>query len=264
MNLFIFGLFPENFRVFGFSIFGEFWLFNFTIQILEIHCVYFQAYYPRDKERALQYNICKLRVPPEEVVENFEEDDEQLTEGNYKNVMKLALIAEFQHEKSEADRNTKPRDTFFAKKSIDGKTVPYTYTTGLDLGLKVGATIQYTPESGPPFTLTVTQVLNGELILKDLNRKSRENNRHWRGKRKLKKVYFVPNESNFLEKLMAIHMLNDRALGHMFPDKEMDLRENAVVPSFSFISPLNELQRQAVSDTFNRTDIYNLQASISG
>ena len=172
--------------------------------------------------------------------------------------MKLALIAEFQNEKFEADQNTKPRDTFFVKKIIDGETVPYTYTTGLDLGLKVGATIQYTPESGPPFTLTVTQVLNGELILKDLNRKSRENNRHWRGKMKLKKVYFVPNESNFLEKLMAIHMLNDRALGHMFPDKEMDLRENAVVPSFSFISPLNELQRQAVSDTFNHRDIFQI------
>ena len=210
----------------------------------------FQTYDPKGDTR---YNACKLRVDPSRVLREYQEGGQQLTKENYKAVMKLALIAEFHREKVEAAANTTPRDTFYAKKCISGEEVPYTYTTGLSLGLKAGAKIQFTPESGNPCTLMVQQDLDGCLILKDCSGSSKKNNRSWRGKKKLKRIYFIPNEYSFLCKLAAIHTMEDKALEYMFPQMEMPVIEKGTIPTWSSTLKLNERQREAV--IFNSQNI---------
>ena len=176
----------------------------------------------------------------------FQESGKQLTRENYKAVMKLALIAEFHREKVDADANTTPRDTFYAKKNISGEEVPYTYTSYSHLGLKVGAKIEVTPESGNPCILEVRQDLNGCLVLEDCDRSSVKNNRWWRGKKKLKRIYFIPNEYGFICKLAAIHTMENKALDYLFPSREFPVFEKQTTPIWSSSLKLNERQRETV------------------
>ena len=57
--------------------------------------------------------------PPENIPKKFLEAGKSLSAINYKSVLKLAILTEFWHEKSIADNNTDPHDTFFKNVPIE-------------------------------------------------------------------------------------------------------------------------------------------------
>jgi len=200
----------------------------------------------------------------EECLQKFLFAGEELTIENYKSVMKFAPMIEFWDEYRVAQTNTKPNDTFFANIIIDDEQIDFVYRekiVGNPLRISIGKQIKCTTTQGNQINVVVTDILDDQLILKKCDKQPRRLGR--REKVPLNRVYFMPNDLNFLNICSGISALKTKHLQILFPynDLTIYLTNNNELPDKLCWETSNELglktdlnveQRRVVSRILNR------------
>jgi hypothetical protein len=159
----------------------------------------------------------------ENILKKFLDDGHggKLTVDNYKSIMKLAPMIELWNDFVLARSNTEPNDTFRAGFKIDDQIIDYGYEMPIEgnpIRINSGSQIKFTTNDKEKISVVVLDVLDDQLVLKRLGNKESK----WkRGKVPLKKVYFEPNDRNFVNICNGIGSVGPMHLKVLFPGSEL-------------------------------------------